>query len=151
MNRMIKTISVVLIFGMLIGAAYAQFAKPEDAIKYRKAVMTIIVQHFGRMGAMVKGEVPYNQEAFANNAAVIEKVSVLPWAAFLAQGSDKGQTTMKSSVLENQADFKALAQAFEMEVSKLAAAAKSGDFDAAKAQFGTVARSCKACHSEARK
>ena len=151
MNRIIKTVAVVVIFGILIGAAYAQFAKPEDAIKYRKAVMTIIVQHFGRMGAMVKGKVPYDQEAFANNAAVIEKVSVLPWEAFLAPGSDKGKTTMKSSVLKNQSDFKALAQTYEMEVGKLAAAAKSGDFDAAKAQFGAVARSCKACHSKTRK
>jgi cytochrome c556 len=151
MNRIIKAISVLVVFGFLIGAAYARFAKPEDAIKYRKAVMTIIVQHFGSMGAMVKGKVPYSQEAFANNAAVIEKVSVLPWEAFLAPGSDKGQTTMKSSVLKNQADFNALAQTFEMEVSKLSAAAKSGDFDAAKAQFGKVAQSCKACHSKTRK
>ena len=151
MNRIIKTTSVLVIFGILIGVAYAQFARPEDAIKYRKAVMTIIAQHFGRMGAMVKGKVPYNQEAFANNAAVIEKVSVLPWEAFLAPGSDKGKTTMKSSVLKNQADFKALAQAFEMEVSKLSAAAKSGDFDAAKGQFGKVAQSCQACHSKAQK
>jgi len=151
MTRIIKTISVLVMFSVLIGAAYAQFAKPEDAIKYRKSVMFIIAQHFGRMGAMVKGKVPYSQEAFANNAAVIEQVSKLPWEAFLTPGSDKGQTTMKSSVLKNPADFKALAQKFEMEANKLAEVAKSGDFDAAKAQFGAVAQTCKACHSENRK
>lgn len=151
MNRVFKTVAVVVTFSILIGVAYAQFAKPEDAIKYRQAVMTIIVRHFGLMGAMVKGKIPYNQEAFANNAAVVEEVSVLPWEALLAPGSDKGQTTMKSSVLKNPAEFKALAQTFEMEASKLSAAAKSGDFDAAKAQFGKVAQSCKACHSKARK
>jgi len=151
MNRIIKTISVLMIFSILAGAAYAQFAKPEDAIKYRKAVMTIIVQHFGRLGAMVKGKVSYDQKAFAGNAAVIETVSVLPWEAFLSPGSDKGKTTMKSSVLKNPADFKALAQQFEMEVGKLSAVAKGGDFDAARAQFGAVAQSCKACHSKTRK
>ena len=61
------------------------------------------------------------------------------------------ETTMKSSVLENQDDFKALARTYEMEVGKLSAAAKSGDFDAAKGQFGKVAQSCKACHSKTRK
>jgi len=151
MNRIIKTISVLMIFSILVGAAYAQFAKPEDAIKYRKAVMTIIAQHFGRLGAMVKGKVPYDQKAFAGNAAVIKTVSVLPWEAFLSPGSDKGQTTMKSGVLKNPADFKALAQQFEMEVGKLSAVAKGGDFDAARAQFGAVAQSCKACHSKTRK
>ena len=151
MNRIIKTISVSVMFSILIGAAYAQFAKPEDAIKYRKSVMFIISQHFDRMRAMVKGKVPYNQEAFANNAAAIEKVAVLAWEAFLTPGSDKGQTTMKSSVLKNSADFTALAENFEMEVTRLSAAAKSGDFDAAKARFGAVAQSCKACHGKFKK
>ncbi|MEJ2282061.1 MAG: cytochrome c [Desulfobacterales bacterium] len=151
MSRIIKTISVLVMFSILIGAAYAQFAKPEDAIKYRQSVMIIIAQHFGRMGAMVKGEVPYSQEAFADNAAVIEQVSKLPWEAFLTPGSDEGKTTMKSGVLKNPADFKALAQTFETEVGKLAAVAKSGDFDAARARFGAVAQSCKACHSKNRK
>jgi cytochrome c556 len=151
MNRIIKTVAVVVIFGILIGAAYAQFAKPEDAIKYRKAVMTIIVQHFGRMGAMVKGKVPYDQETFAGNAAVIEAVSVLPWEAFLTPGSDKGKTAMKSSVLKNQGDFRKLAQEFEAEVAKLSAVARGGDVDAAKAQFGAVAQSCKSCHSKSKK
>ena len=151
MNRIIKTVAVVVIFGILIGAAYAQFAKPEDAIKYRKAVMTIIVQHFGRMGAMVKGKVPYDQETFAGNAAVIETVSVLPWEAFLTPGSDKGKTAMKSSVLKNQGDFSKLAQEFEAEVAKLSAVARGGDVDAAKAKFGAVAQSCKSCHSKSKK
>ena len=32
--------------------AQAQFAKPEDAIKYRKASFTVMAAHFGRLGAM---------------------------------------------------------------------------------------------------
>jgi hypothetical protein len=30
--------------------------------------MFLIAQHFGRMGAMVKEKIPYNQEIFARNA-----------------------------------------------------------------------------------
>ncbi len=33
--------------------AAAQFAKPEDAVKYRKAAFTVMAAHFGRVGAMV--------------------------------------------------------------------------------------------------
>jgi len=151
MNRIVKIAAVLVMFSMVIGVAYAQFAKPEDAIKYRKAVMSIIAQHFGRLGAMVKGKVSYDQKGFADNAAVIEKVAVFPWEAFLTPGSDKGDTTMKSSVLENQDDFKKLAGQFEADVARLSEVAKSGDFDAAKAQFGAVAQACKACHSKTRK
>ena len=31
----------------------AQFQKPEDAAKYRQSVMTVMGNHFGRIGAMV--------------------------------------------------------------------------------------------------
>jgi hypothetical protein len=33
-------------------AAAAQFQKPEDAVKYRKAAFTVMAAHFGRIGAM---------------------------------------------------------------------------------------------------
>jgi cytochrome c556 len=113
--------------------------------------MFIIAQHFGRLGAMVKGKQPFDQKTFAGNAAVIENLAGLPWEAFLVPGSDRGKTTMKSSVLKNPEDLKGLAQNFETEVGKLSAAARAGDFKAAKARFGAVAQSCKSCHRKTRK
>ncbi len=151
MQPIAKTIAVLVVFGMLIGAAYAQFSKPEDAIKYRQSVMFIIAQHFGRLGAMVKGSQPYDQKTFASNTAVIESLSGLPWEAFLVPGSDRGKTTMKSSVLKNPDGFKSLSQQYQSEVGKLSAGAKGSDFNAIKAQFGSVAQSCKNCHSKTRK
>lgn len=38
--------------------AQAQFAKPEDAVKYRKATFTVMSAHFGRLGAMASGRAP---------------------------------------------------------------------------------------------
>ena len=40
--------------------AQAQFAKPEDAIKYRKASYSVMAAHFGRLGAMANGRAPYD-------------------------------------------------------------------------------------------
>jgi cytochrome c556 len=40
------------------------------------------------------------------------------------------------------------ARKFEDETAKLAAAAKTGDLNAIKAQFGPAANTCKGCHSE---
>jgi len=140
-----------VVFGILIGAAMAQFSKPEDAIKYRQSVMIVIAQHFGRLGAMVKGQQPYDQMTFASNTAVIEALSGLAWEAFLVPGSDSGKTTMKSSVLKDPEGLKSLSQQFQLEVGKLSAAAKGNDFNAIKTQFGAVAQSCKNCHSKTRK
>jgi len=151
MKALLKTIAVLVVFGILIGAAMAQFSKPEDAIKYRQSVMFVIAQHFGRLGAMVKGQQPYDQMTFASNTAVIEALSGLAWEAFLVPGSDSGKTTMKSSVLKDPEGLKSLSQQFQLEVGKLSAAAKGNDFNAIKAQFGAVAQSCKNCHSKNRK
>jgi len=151
MKPIAKTTAVLVIFGMLIGVAFAQFAKPEKAIKYRQSVMTVIAQHFGRLGAMVKGKQPYDQKTFASNTAVIETLAGLPWEAFLVPGSDKGKTTMTSSVLKDPDGLKSLARQFEAEVAKLSAAAQGGDFKAIKTQFGAVAKSCGACHKQTRK
>jgi cytochrome c556 len=113
--------------------------------------MIVIAQHFGRLGAMVKGQQPYDQMTFASNTAVIEALSGLAWEAFLVPGSDSGKTTMKSSVLKDPEGLKSLSQQFQLEVGKLSAAAKGNDFNAIKTQFGAVAQSCKNCHSKTRK
>jgi cytochrome c556 len=47
--------------------------------------------------------------------------------------------------------FMAVAHQFENAVQKLAQTTTSGDMGAVKAQFGEVAKSCKACHSTYRK
>jgi cytochrome c556 len=142
-------VGLVFIAGA-IGGAYAQFAKPEYAIKYRKSVMFLIAQHFGRMGAMVKEKIPYNPDVFARNAMLVETLSRLPWEAAMLPGTDAGDTTMNASVFAQQAKFKEVAQTFETQATKLVSAAQSGDFSASKTQFGEVGKSCKACHSQFR-
>ena len=142
-------VGVVFVAAALSGA-YAQFAKPEYAIKYRKSVMFLIAQHFGRMGAMVKEKIPYNQEVFAKNAMLVETLSRLPWEAVMVPGTDTGDTTLKSSAFMQQAEFKEVAQTFETQATKLVSIAQSGDFIGIKGQFGEVGKSCKACHTQFR-
>jgi cytochrome c556 len=134
----------------VVGAAYAQFARSDDAIKYRQAVMFVIGQHIGRMAAVVKGKQPYNREDFLRNAVLVEILSKLPWDAFLVAGSDMGQTKMKSEALKNKDKFKVAAQNTETEMARLVSASNSGDFNAIKAQFGAVGKSCKNCHVQFR-
>lgn len=150
MKGMWKIVVCFVVVAGLLGAAQAQFARTDDAIKYRQAAMFLIGQHMGRMAAVVKGKQPYNREDFGQNAALIETLSELSWDAFLVAGSDKGETKMRSEALKNQDKFKEAAQNMEAEVAKLVSAANSGDLNAIKKQFGAVGRSCKNCHSQFR-
>ncbi len=147
MRVSLKVVMSGIVLVALGGLAFAGFAKPEDAIRYRKAAMTIIGQHFGRIAAVVKGEASFNKEAIEHDAAVLRTMAALSWEAVMVPGSDKGDTTLNALAMKEKDQFMAVAQQFESDIQKLAETAKSGDLEAVKAQFGEVAQSCKACHS----
>lgn len=130
--------------------AQAQFAKPEDAIKYRKGAMKIMESHFGRVGAMVSGRAPFDAKGAADNAAIVEYLSKLPFAAFV-EGTDTGDTRAKPEIWKERDKFDAGARKMQDEMVKLSAAAKTGSLDQIKAAFGPVGQACKACHDNYRK
>jgi cytochrome c556 len=135
---------------MMALPAAAQFAKPEDAIKYRKASFTVMSTHFGRVGAMAAGRVPYDAKAAAENADIAAAMSKLPWVAF-TEGTDKGETRAKPEIWKDSAKFKEAADKMQAELAKVAVAAKAGNVDALKTAFGPAAASCKGCHDNFRK
>src|SRR4051812_19171081 len=89
----------------LAAPASAQFAKPEDAVKYRQSVMFVMSQHFGRVGAMANGRVPYDAKVAAENAEVVQTMSHLPWPGFAAN-TDKLSKAAKSEIWAEPAKFK---------------------------------------------
>ena len=127
--------------------AAAQFQKPEDAIKYRQSAMTVMGSHFGRVGAMVQGRVPFDAKVAAENLEIATTLSRLPFVAFV-DGSDKGNTKAKAEIWSDRAKFNAAATKMQDEMLKLNAAGKSGNLDQIKAAFGPVGAACKACHDD---
>jgi len=127
--------------------AAAQFAKPEDAVKYRQSALFVMGQHFGRVGAMANGRIPYDAAAASANADIVAEMAKLPWAGFGA-GAEGGKA--KPEVWKEGAKFKEHQDKMIAETGKLAVAAKAGNIDTLKAQFGATAGSCKACHDSFR-
>lgn len=130
--------------------AAAQFQKPEDAVKYRKAGFTLMGAHFGRIGAMAQGRVPFDAAAATANAEIVAAVAKLPYAGFVegTSGTEKGQPNGK--VWSERAKFDAAAKTMQDEVAKLVVAAKANNLDQLKTAFGTAAGTCKACHDDFR-
>lgn len=146
MNRL-ATYALAAACAALSVPAAAQFAKPEDAIKYRQSALFVMSQHFGRLGAMANGRVPYDAATAAANADIVVEMAKLPWAGF-APGTEGGKA--KPEIWKEQAKFKDLSDKMQAETVKLAAAAKAGNLDALKAAFGPTGASCKACHDSFR-
>ena len=134
----------------LAAPAAAQFAKPEDAIKYRQSALSVMGTHFGRLGAMANGRVPFDAKVASDNADIVVNMAKLPWAGFVP-GTDTGNTRAKPEVWTEQAKFKENNEKLVAETAKLAAAAKTGNLDSLKTAFAATAGTCKACHDVYRK
>jgi cytochrome c556 len=120
--------------------AAAQFQKPEDAIKYRKAAFTVMANHFGRIAAMASGRAPFDAAAAQANADLVVTMSKLPYAGFI-DGTSSGDTKAKPEIWSERDKFNAAAGKMQEEVVKLSAAAKSGNLDQVKAAVGEVGKS----------
>jgi len=142
-------VCILLVVG-LFGVAYAQFAKPEEAIAYRQSAMNLIGHHFTRIGTVVQGKAPFEKGSVAKDAELVATLSTLPWEAFMTPGAEKGKTHLKADALKDKEGLKSAADAMVAETAKLAQVAAAGDLDAIKTQFGATGKSCKACHEKYR-
>jgi cytochrome c556 len=125
--------------------AAAQFAKPEDAVKYRQSAMFIMGQHFGRIGAMANGRIPYDAQAAATSAEIVADMAKLPWPGFAAN-TDKLSQKAKSEIWSEAGKFKDASEKLQDASVKLAAAAKTNNLENVKAAFQNAAGTCKNCH-----
>ena len=143
--KQLRMAAFVLCACMAIPAG-AQFRKPDHAIKYRQSVMFTMEHHlYLRLGSMVNGRAPFDAKAAVDNADLIVTLSRLPWIAF-QPGTDKGDTDAKPAVWTEQAKFKDLGEKMQLEATKLAAAARTGDIELLKTAFRATTSSCKSCH-----
>lgn len=144
-------LAAAVLAGMAVSLpAAAQFAKPEDAIKYRKGAFTVMAAHFGRVAAMANGRVPFDAKVAADNAEIATTMSRLPFAGFV-DGTDKGDTKAEPKIWSEMDKFRAAASKMQEEMAKLNTTAKGGNIDALKAQAGEVGKACKACHDNYRR
>ena len=148
MNRFTFT-TLVTLLGLTFSAA-AVADKAEDAIKYRQGIMAAQAWNVGAMGAMVKGEKPYDKAEFAKRAENLAALSKMTLEGFTIQGSDKGKTKAKPELWNQMEKFKGGTEKLAAEAAKLSQVAQGGDLEAIKPQFGETAKVCKACHDNFR-
>ncbi|OIQ79578.1 cytochrome c' [mine drainage metagenome] len=145
-----KLLAAALACGLLAAApAYAQFAKPEAAVKYRQSAFILMGTSFARLGAMVQGKAPFDAKVALDNAQIVEFMSHLPWQAF-TPGTDLPDSHAKPAIWKEMDKFKADANKLQEMTPKLVAAAKTGKLDDIKVVFGETAKTCKSCHDSFR-
>ena len=147
--RILGAAACIAAAGAIAWPVAAQYAKPEDAVKYRKAVFTVMNSHLGRIFAQLKSPAP-NMQVIQSSAQTVEAMSKLPWDAFAPSTELVVDTRALPALFKNEAKIKDLAQKMQEEVAKLNTVAKTGDVATIRAQFGVAAKACDNCHDDFR-
>ena len=127
-------------------------AKPDDVIKFRKGLMQVQGHSARPLGLMIKGEIPFDAQLAARNAAMLELTGRMIVEGFPA-GTEKGaseQTRARPEIWSDTAKFRQTAEQFQQNAIKLSEAAKAGTLDAVRPAFAAVAKQCSACHDNFR-
>ena len=146
MKKSLLASSIALALGCGIAAEALAQAKPEQLVAQRKGAMNLQGKYFGSMLAMVQGRVPYDARTVQRNADYLAVLTQLPWDDFQPSTVGAANTKAKEDIYKDQAKFKAGIEALQMDVQKLAGAARAGDQTAVHAAVRDVGRSCNSCH-----
>jgi cytochrome c556 len=130
--------------------AQAQFAKPEDAIRYRQSAYVIMGNQMGRIAAQLKADKP-DVALIQRSAGIVDFVSQLPGEGYVP-GSEKGGNPPTRAKAEIFTDPKVrdVAKAMRTEVTRLVEVSRGGDVAAIRKQFQATVDSCNACHDDYR-
>lgn len=149
MKKIIRQFCFSALLVSAFAPAQAQFARMDDAVKYRQAAFQLLSTHVGRTGAMAKGEVAFDKATLEANMAIIELISKQVWHAFPA-GSDTALSKAKAEVWKDPVNFKTSADKMQVEIGNLSQVVKSGDRASLKTAFGALTQTCKSCHDNYR-
>jgi cytochrome c556 len=144
-----KFLTAAMLLAVAVPAS-AQFAKPEDGIRYRQSAYVLMGNHMGRINAQLKSDKP-DVAAIQKSAGIIDFASQLPGEGYIP-GSDKGGTPPTRAKPEVFTDPKVreVGRAMRQEVTKLVEVSKAGDIAAIRTQFQATAKSCDNCHDDYR-
>lgn len=148
MRAVTRTVVTAVLATAVALPGFAHIDQTEPLQSLRQSYFALVGMTFGPMGDMVKGKIDWDSERFAAWSEDLAAVSSFGVERGFAPGSEGGKTRAKTGIWENRDDFDAKLSDFRDAAAKLAEAARSGDADAMKAQFGETGKTCKACHDE---
>ncbi|MDJ0880511.1 MAG: cytochrome c [Gammaproteobacteria bacterium] len=140
-----KKISLFLLCLLLTPVGMAQDIEPEDAIKYRKAIMSAIKGHNNAIRSIVSSKVPFsnrlNDHVMSLQQLYAELDQIFP------EGSDFGKTNAKEAIWDDPDKFNATIKKSQEALDTFAAVIAKGNLSesaSAAKKFGK--ESCGSCH-----
>lgn len=158
-SSLLTILGVAAALGMLAGCSKggggAEMQKIPDtpqgnAYKFRNGLMEVMAYKLEPLGKMARGSMPVDEKEFVKDANDLETASQWILEGFMPAGAVP-QSRALPAVWKNYDDFKQKAMDMEEAVKKVADAANSGGFNAAKPMVDAIGMACGACHRSYRK
>ncbi len=143
-------LAIVAMTGLAAGGVSAQEIPAE--VKARQGQFQIMAINVGILGEMAKGSVPYDAAVAGAAAQSLVGVSMIDPGPLFPAGTDNATlqgTRALPSIWENLPDVIAKWQAFGDAAAAMQTAAATGPAEIGAA-LGTLAGTCKSCHSSYR-
>lgn len=125
-------------------------SKAAQTIKYRQAALTLLGWNITPIGAMMKGETPFDAKKAEMHAIRLQQVAPMIVEGFPAGTETGAATKAKPEIWSNMDDFKSKAADLEKATGGLVAATRTGDQKKVGEALGAVGNACKACHDKYR-
>ena len=146
-----KLVMIAVATALGVGASFqaAAQAKPEQLVKQRQSAMALIGWYFGPIGAMMRGDRPFDAATVRRNTEYLDVLVKLPGEGFHPSTKDE-KTRARPEVWTDKPKFDKALENMQVEMGKLKQVAATGDQGAIKTQFGAVGKSCANCHDDFR-
>lgn len=150
-----KTFLVTLATVALGATTFVTFAQEEfpfqNQIEARQSLMNVYRFNLGMLGAMAKGEMPYDASMASDAANNLLAAASMRNGAMWPAGSDMSapgladMTAAKPDIWSNMSDVGEKSRALVAAAEAMSAAAGDG-LDALRSNMGAVGDGCKGCH-----
>lgn len=116
----------------------------------RKAAFKQMLNLSEDMGGMLRGRIQFDEQLFAEKAALLNEVSQQPWQYF--EDASDSKTAAKNEIWQQKQRFMQLAADLEVLTGQLqdGASQPEADLEALTLQVDAVEKACESCHQEFR-
>lgn len=131
--------------------AHAEMAKSErqaaNAVQFRQAVFQLVRSNMGPLGAMAKGQIPFDKAVIQTNALRLEQLGMMVPDYFATNTTEFSvETEALPKIWSEKDEFLSKANDLTVAAKALQVAAQGDDEGAYRAAIGKVGGTCKGCH-----
>jgi cytochrome c556 len=158
MKKLISALTTLSVLTALFVSTQAMSQTVESekqaktTVQFRQALLQLVRSNMGPLGAMAKGNIPYDAQVMMKNGQRIEQLGLMMEDYFAADTrAFDVETGAKDEIWENMADFNQKSTNMVEAAIAVQAVAEAGNTDEYRKMIGALGATCKACHDDYKK